>query len=135
MKLKLHSSFNQVTQEFMDAHQKINPSARAVDKVKGSREKKKQERDTKLATILDKEKKFQKSVKDGETFGNFSFESDKNSHVIDVDASNSPRNKKQQAIDNICTQKVKRAKKRAICMCCLHKPNSQLTEIEKMNKK
>ena len=49
MQSKLKSSFHQVTDDFLSASKKFTPAASAIDKVKGSREKKKQERQTKLA--------------------------------------------------------------------------------------
>ena len=68
MNSKFQPSFNQVTNEFIDANKTFTPAARAVDKVKGSRDKKRQERQTKLATILDEEKKHEKSKKSDDSF-------------------------------------------------------------------
>ena len=54
-------------------HKKITPAASAIDKVKGSREKKKQERQTKLAEMMDDEVEYEKTVKPKKSNGNFSY--------------------------------------------------------------
>ena len=57
MQSKLQPSFNKVTNDFLVANKKFTPAARAVDKVKGSREKKRTEQQIKLAEMLEQEKK------------------------------------------------------------------------------
>ena len=131
MNSKFQPSFNQVTNEFIDANKTFTPAARAVDKVKGSRDKKRQERQTKLATILDEEKKHEKSKKSDDSFSH-NFGADDYCHYSND--SNNPMKQMKKTAPTTYKQKVKRAKKRAICLCHLNKANSQLSATEKKQK-
>ena len=131
MNSKFQPSFNQVTNEFNDANKTFTPAARGVDKVKGSRDKKRQERQTKLATILDEEKKHEKSKKSDDSFSH-NFGADDYCHYSND--SNNPMRQMKITAPTTYKQKVKRAKKRAICLCHLNKANSQLSATEKKQK-
>ena len=135
MQSKLHPSFNQVTNEFKDANKKFTPAARAVDKVKGSRERKRQEHQTKMARMLDEEKEHEKKPKNPRFSSDFSYNFGHSNQNNSSNDSANPSYQKKKSIPHPYTRKVKRAKNSAICLCHLTKPKSQMTEKEKTEKK
>ena len=88
--------------------------------MKESREAKAKQRIMNLQAIFDNEVTIEKVMR-----------SRVNLNMIASIASNI----KKKVVANPATEKIKRAKKRAICQCYLHKAHSSLTENEKLEKK
>ena len=88
-----------------------------------------------MARMLDEEKEHEKKPKNPRFSSDFSYNFGHNNQNNSSNDSTNPSYQKKKSIPHPYTRKVKRAKNRAICLCHLTKPKSQMTEKEKTEKK